>query len=171
MNPKQYLILAASLTLFTGAFLPAPGNAARNALPKNSVALSQSLVLSSCVGGMEKLAATTLAKGRKKHLVVADVTFTVIPTSVPSEIFLSLLVNNQWMQPFGDGSPLSTSCSSAGLPCTLSGTFWLDLDEAEAAYPGAFIKKPLNVEVWGGESGGPPCGTVWVTTNARLQKK
>lgn len=40
---------------------------------------------------------------------------------------------------------LAHSCS--GVLCTVSGTFWPDLDAAETANPGMFINVPLNIDL------------------------
>ena len=48
----------------------------------------------------------------------------------------------------------AVSCAAA-VDCTATGTWWLDLDAAEAAHPGSFIGKPLNVDLLGQNVSGP----------------
>ena len=48
--------------------------------------------------------------------------------------------------------------------------FWLDLDAAEAANPGVFIGKPLNIELLGGAFSSPD-GIYHATLSARMEKK
>ena len=57
-----------------------------------------------------------------------------------------------------------------GQQCTLTGTFWLDLDEAEANNPGTVVGKPLTVRLVGGVVGMPPENGD-LTMTVRLQKK
>jgi hypothetical protein len=59
------------------------------------------------------------------------------------------------------------SCGS-GLVCAMVGTWWLDLDAAEAANPGMFIGEPLLIELNAGSSN-PTVATA--SLRARLQKK
>jgi hypothetical protein len=54
---------------------------------------------------------------------------------------------------------------------TLMGTWWLDLDVAEAANPGVFIGMPLSVELVGGEGFAAFQSHGKVTMSVRLQKK
>ncbi len=105
-SPKQYLNPGALLTAALTLFMPVPSTAAPNSLPKNRLALSQAPLPSSCSGGLQKLVAATPGKGRKKHLLVANVTSTTVPTNAPNQMILSLIVNSDWMQPFGDDSTL-----------------------------------------------------------------
>jgi len=57
-----------------------------------------------------------------------------------------------------------------GQQCTLTGTFWLDLDEAEANNPGTVVGKPLTVRLVGGVVGMPPENGD-LTMTVRMQKK
>jgi hypothetical protein len=55
---------------------------------------------------------------------------------------------------------------------TATGTWWLDVDAAEAANPGMFIGKPLNITLSGAEdTGGPSNTSLTATLTARVQKK
>ena len=40
----------------------------------------------------------------------------------------------------------STICGTPPFGCSISFQYWLDLDAAEAAHPGVFIKQPLVIE-------------------------
>ncbi len=46
----------------------------------------------------------------------------------------------------GDSSIYSTDCQGV---CSVSGTWWLDLDLAEQAHPGMFVNVPINVTLLG----------------------
>ena len=56
---------------------------------------------------------------------------------------------------------------------TASGSWWLDLDAAEAAHPGTFIGQPLVVRLLGGEiSSSVDSNGVWnASLSAQMQKK
>lgn len=57
-----------------------------------------------------------------------------------------------------------------GQQCTITGTFWLDLDEAEANNPGTVVGQPLTVRLVGGVVGAPPENGD-LTMTVRMQKK
>jgi hypothetical protein len=61
-------------------------------------------------------------------------------------------VNGISTNPDGLVGFISTSahCGMSGGFCpTITGTYWLDLDQAEAAHPGMFIGQPLNITLLG----------------------
>jgi hypothetical protein len=55
--------------------------------------------------------------------------------------------------------------------CTMAATWWLDLDAAEAANPGKFIGKPLNIELGGGLSTGSGGNSYVASFSAQLLNK
>ena len=55
--------------------------------------------------------------------------------------------------------------------CTTTGTWWLDLDTAEAAHPGMFIGKALTITLMGAETTGNGDSALSATLTARVQKK
>ena len=81
-------------------------------------------------------------------------------------------VNGVFLEPtddFGNGNFMGINCpSSATFGCSGEAHWWLDLDAAEAAHPGAFVNQPLNVELLG--DGSVPLGVV-ANLSARLEKK
>ncbi len=50
--------------------------------------------------------------------------------------------------------------------CTVSGTWWLDLDAAEVAHPGVFIRQPLTITLLGGTV--PGAGVPFVPGDASM---
>jgi hypothetical protein len=120
----------------------------------------------------------TIAKGKKKRVLEVDLS--AIVTGGPSgagKLTLVPIVNGlAIMEPVDTGSTVASRlvCGSAPEGCSLSAQYWLDLDAAEAAHPGVFIKQPLVIEGragWG-SFGGPPIPPVSaaVSLRARVQK-
>jgi len=73
----------------------------------------------------------------------------------------------------GNGSASGVNCPvGATLTCSASGSWWLDLDAAEAAHPGTFIGKPLVIELLGFTNlyNGIP-GPLVANMSAQLERK
>ena len=130
------------------------------------------------VGVLLTTAGPTLAKGLTKRVLVVDAT--LIGGIAPLAPFVARMVadvNGVLMEPVG--SPLGPimDCGGTGMSplppmfgCTLSATFWMDLDQAEAASPGVFIKQPLTVKLSGGDVAGLGGMPVLVSMGVHLEK-
>ncbi|MGH7790468.1 MAG: hypothetical protein ACRERC_26645 [Candidatus Binatia bacterium] len=121
-----------------------------------------------------------LTKGLHKRLLVADATVQVTGVSDVTTVgyAATFKVNGHRMQPTDPGWETSFGGSGFlpehfgtegfGLPGA-SGSAWIDLEAAEAAYPGEFIGKKLTVELllcnWTSNADGN------VTLGARLDRK
>jgi len=121
-----------------------------------------------------------LAKGLHKRLLVADATIQVTGVSDLQTVgyAATFKVNGHRMQPTDPGWETSFGGSGfipehfgtegTGQP-GVSGTAWMDLDAAEAAFPGEFIGKKLTVELlmcnWTSNADGN------VSLGARLDRK
>ena len=119
--------------------------------------------------GVGTLLSVTLQKGKKKSAVAVEGAMQV-DVSQPSLPSLEVRVNGVP----ANGPYISTDCKFVAVQrCTLAGSWWLDLDEAEAANPGVFVGQPLVVELVGGANTvAPPTNpTAQVTVTARLVKK
>lgn len=112
------------------------------------------------------LVTTSLAKGLKHNTLNINATIDVsyTPKSAPNSLegfvkvngfgypdILPYVYTGATCTPLGDGTG-----SYAG--CHLSHTWWLDLDVAEAAHPGAFIGQPIVVELGAYWDAAPPTG-------------
>jgi hypothetical protein len=64
---------------------------------------------------------------------------------------------------------VNVECTNTSIACSLGGTWWLDLDAAEAANPGAFINQPLVIGVVAVQN--YVVGMADVSIRAWLQKK
>lgn len=152
-------------------------------VPKKTrhVSTAPSIILPAAPGVLLTTPGATLAKGKKKKVIVVEATMTSgIPGPLPMVLTMWASLNGVAMEPTGNPVGIMTDCGGTALSpwlggplfgCTLSGTFWLDLDQAEAASPGTFINMPLTVVLMGGDFaglGGPP---VVVSMTVREESK
>ncbi len=116
----------------------------------------------------------TLAKGIAKAVVRVEASANVFLIGKNfGELSLGASVNGVTdSDPNGEIAFFRTSCAPDGFLCSVTGTFWFDLDALEAAYPGTFLGQPLVISVGGGspyDTGqGWPYG---ITFSAALEKK
>src|SRR5688572_5200312 len=84
----------------------------------------------------------TLAKGIRGGIVTVHITASRIEIGTVPRIQQPRVNGREMVGPSAiDGPPESQYGAAA-----VSGVWWLDLDEAEAAEPGAFVGRPLVVE-------------------------
>ena len=113
----------------------------------------------------------TFAKGQKKRVIVVDATIStsVFAPGAAMVIGMGADVNGTFMEPTAAPFPVQyvVDCGGTALSgpqpvafaCTIHGTFWLDIDTAEAATPGSFVNVPLTVTLTAFDLagvGGPP---------------
>jgi hypothetical protein len=146
---------------------------------KNSVFLSASGL--SLQSGLQtaSLLTATINKGKKKTVVAVEGMLTDIgQTSGPRTEHIWTEINGIGIEPETSNvsyvaqvnCPTITISPFSGL-CTVTGTWWLDIDAAEAAHPGMFVGQPLNITLMGQElTGNGDVGLV-ATLTARVQKK
>jgi hypothetical protein len=83
--------------------------------------------------------AGTIAKGKKKTVLRVDASFRGTSVSTGNDCSVNMTVNGIGMN--GAGGYYNTPA-----PCiSVTGSFWLDIDAAEAANPGMFINQPLTI--------------------------
>jgi len=99
----------------------------------------------------------TLTKGRKRHVVTVDATVSsgMMTPGLPWSLSMGVDVNGIPMDPgttFPDSVVQDCSATFTGpaMGCTVSGTFMIDLDAAEAASPGCCYSVPLIVPLYAG---------------------
>jgi hypothetical protein len=80
-----------------------------------------------------------ISKGQKKRLLKVEGSLVTGPTPIVLAVFAR--ANGVAMEP----GLTSQKCDSGG-DCSVNLIAWLDLDAAEAANPGLFIKVPITVE-------------------------
>jgi hypothetical protein len=117
----------------------------------------------------------TLKKGKKKRVVAVEavVTTSIFAPAAPTSLSMFGDVNGILMEPTGSPLGITEDCYGfvPGAPpppgsCTVSGTFWLDID----ANP-ALINVPLTVTLFVGEFGVPTGVPVIASMSVRLEKK
>jgi hypothetical protein len=121
------------------------------------------------------LAKATITKGRKDTVIAVEAMVSKVgSTGFPVSVIIFPMINGVPVEPVrGDGiaevnCPAATSRADY---CSTTGTWWLDIDAAEAANPGMFIGKPLAIELEGAESTGNGDSGEIATLTARVQKK
>jgi hypothetical protein len=150
-------------------------------VPKKSrhVSTAAPILLPAGVGVLLTTPGATLAKGAKKKVIVVEATMTSgIPGPLPMVLSMLADVNGVLMEPTGNPLGVVTDCGGTALGplplmfgCTLSATFWLDLDQAETASPGTFIGMPLTVKLNGGDVAGVGGKPVLVSMAVRQEAK
>jgi len=114
----------------------------------------------------------TLQKGTRKTVLRVDVSlFVQIDPSMPS-VYIYPTVNGQKAGTGYAGLMQAVCDHSLSAYCSVSGSFWWDLDALEAAHPGKFIGQPLNIAVDGGSLVGGGVGQPYSASfSAELVKK
>ena len=97
--------------------------------------------------GAVPAAGVQILKGKKKRVLEVDVTG-IVPASVAGQAMgvIARLNGLSVFEPNSGNFQVEHGCVP-GTNCTVQGRFWVDLDAAEAAYPGLIIGQPLNVEI------------------------
>ena len=163
---------AALVALFMLGVLGAkPARAASTSPGKNSAFESSDFNGSGDIpSGVTALLTATIVKGKKKNVLMVEATLSTGMSPSSSYLYVRTDVNGYEIEPLSGGSSqVLTNCN--GTPCTLTAAWWLDLDAAEAAHPGVFIKQPLTVTLRGGEGSPSPQLDGKVTMSVRMQKK
>lgn len=154
--------VGAVLALGVGAL---PGFAASTSPGKSSA--FESGTISPLGSGLPTLLTATIAKGKKKKVLAIEAS---LVTSSGALGTLELAVEVNGVAP--EGQAVNQPCAVATQHCTAVGTWWLDIDAAEAANPGAFVKQPLEVTLKGGvQAGGDSDIQAGATLSVRVESK
>lgn len=173
-------IAAFAFVALVGA-LPSSLNAAANSSTspgKNSVhvaASGLSLPGFQTSAVLTTLLTGTIEKGRPKRVLTVQGLLTSMGAG--EHAYIKPRVNGVYFEPtddFGNGAAAAgVNCpTTATLTCSASGSWWIDLDAAEAEHPGTFIGQPLVIELLGftNSFNGLP-GPLIAEMSARLEKK
>jgi hypothetical protein len=113
------------------------------------------------------LLTATIAKGKKNRVLAIEATLGT-DVGAAGVIEMRPLVNDVAVE----GPIVSVSCQPSLLHCSMSGTWWVDIDAAEAANPGVFVKQPLVVRLVGGYLvGSDPDISATATLSVRVESK
>lgn len=147
-------------------------------LPKNARSVSSSPALIPLPAFPAPLVGmtATLHKGKARRILMVEAMVTTAALAIGAPVSPAIYpdVNGIIMEPttfFGPVAAAMADCSAVFGPpqgmCTVTGTWWLDLD----ANP-ALIGVPITVTLSGGDFFGPGIGVpVLATMSVRLQKK
>jgi hypothetical protein len=118
----------------------------------------------------------TIAKAGKGILAVeAEIAYFSDATAGTNTVYQQLWVNNSqlasYIHPFSTVPGPETNCGTGDSQCTITATYWVDLDAAEAANPGTVKGQPLVVSLRGGVITGPQVIPYRASFSARMEKK
>jgi hypothetical protein len=81
-------------------------------------------------------------------VLVIDVKVTLANTSGAEVSVFQPTVNSLGtVEPIALSGVTTTKCAPGGTGCSVSGTYWFDIDAAELIIPGVFYSQPLNVAI------------------------
>jgi hypothetical protein len=156
-------IAALAALVLTGA---AGGSWADSTSPGKTSAFESASINALTVGTADLLTATLL-KGKAKNVLAIEATMTT-NTGGDGTLHMVPTVNGVAVQ----GTTVNQPCAFTVAHCTVTGTWWLDLDAAEAANPGSILKVPLEITLEGGVlAGGEADVSATVTLSVRMVKK
>lgn len=111
------------------------------------------------------LISTSVQRGLRKQILVVHGELTGRGNGNASAVRINAAVNGHGME----GETAYGNCGGSE-GCSATGTWFMDLDEAEAMFPGSFVNQVLTIELVGGDAANPGrTGTVNLT--AELVKK
>jgi hypothetical protein len=124
-------------------------------------------------GFVAPLATVMLRKGKPNHLLRADVRLEVNPFSGSAlALIQSILVNGHSFFSSAPGEPGDAHlCDETSGGCAARASAWVDLDQAETAFPGEFRGQPLEIEVTGRAESSQPPVTIRLQVLGELTKK
>lgn len=136
---------------------------------KSSVFAEEHSGMLDSVGNITPLAGQ-IAKGKRKTVVRIDATVGINGNPAVTGVLVLASVNGHFAQP---GFAYANQCSTASaVQCSATGTFWLDIDAAETAFPGVYVGQPLDIQVVGGNQAVAGMGLSYhVSFSAQVVKK
>jgi hypothetical protein len=161
---RRLVTLALAAVVATLGSVP---SAADSTSPGKESAFESASITPLPVGDTGVLLTASLVKGKKKRVLAIHAT---LATNTGAMGVLHLLpnVNGVAVQ----GTTLNEPCDPSLAHCTVSGSWWLDLDAAEAANPDVFVGEPLAIELVGGLlAGGDSDASGTVTMSVQMLKK
>jgi hypothetical protein len=159
----------ASLALLgLAAFMPAPARADAVWSPGKVTAVRSAVGLAVDNGPVPTT--VQLVKGKRRYVLVVTGVLSGYSATPGTFIGLGATVNGVDFEPIdGNSSRIYQQCA-VGF-CTISGTWFVDLDAMETAHPGMFVNMPLSVSLWPQAVGGGALTQGKVTLTATMMKK
>lgn len=152
---RRGFAVAAVLAVASSFLCTVVASAASTSPGKNSAFVSSSGVLTAYM----PQATATIVKGKKKTVLAIEASYSdgaSYPTAPGIRVLgMRVAVNGVLAQPNPSAAYVYlTDCGFVDTPpvaCTVTGTFWLDVDAAELANPGMFVGQPLVVTLEAGD--------------------
>jgi hypothetical protein len=170
---KSSLTLAVTLSLLFSTV----GQAAvvKSAEPgKRSVFVSEEAGVTDGFGGIVELTGTIAKAGKGILAVEGIISIYSDAAAGTTGIYQQLLINGNslasFTHPFSVPGP-EVNCGSGNDQCTITASYWVDLDAAEAANPGSVKGQPLVITLRGGVLSGPGNLNYRASFSARTEKK
>ena len=165
---RMQCVVAAGLALLgLVALMPRSARADATSSPGKNAAAASAVNLS--VTNVSSPITVQLTKGRTKRLLVVHGVISGYASTPGTMLSLAVQVNGVDSEPNDHNYAQIVQDGCHGF-CTISGTWWLDLDAMELAHPGQFINVPLDVslraQTWLGNLDGAK-----VSVTATLVKK
>jgi len=111
--------------------------------------------------------AVAIKKGKTHRVLTVEGMLSIYSAAGAAKLLMVPLVNGIPLNPVGKAA--AASCTT-GEQCSVTGSWWLDLDAAEAANPGVGLGQQLNVTLVGNDTA--ETGSVGsMILRARLEKK
>jgi hypothetical protein len=141
---------------------------------KKSVFVAEEDGVSENFGDIVELTGTIAKAGTGILAIETQLTMFSDATNGTTGIYSQILINGNSLAPFTH--PFSApgpevNCGTGHSECTITATHWVDLDAAEAAFPGSVKGLPLTVTMRGGVLAGPGSLPYRASFSARTQKK
>ena len=150
------------------AFMPVPARADAVWSPGKATAVRSAVGL--VVDNGPVPTTVQLVKGKRRYVLVVTGVLSGNSATPGTLIGLGATVNGANFEPIdGNGSRIFQQCV-VGF-CTISGTWFVDLDAMEVAHPGMFVNMPLSVSLWPQAIGGGALTQGKVTLTATMMKK
>jgi hypothetical protein len=111
-----------------------------------------------------------ILKGKKNTVVEIQATVSVVQNASLKGLQLFAAVNGVVFTGMGTTNSQCDVAAAPSSPCTLTVTFWMDVDAAETAYPGTYVGQPLNITLNGGDAE-PSAATVGLAYSARFSAR
>jgi hypothetical protein len=108
-----------------------------------------------------------ILKAKPKNVVTITASaYTHLPLTNAQRLLMYAYVNASQVE-----TGFTTSCPSGSDACSVTGTWIVDLDAAEAAAPGTVMGKPVDVWVSLFDANGNDADQIQITMAARMEKK
>jgi hypothetical protein len=112
-----------------------------------------------------------LRVGTSKTVLRVDASVTVEVDASVKDFHIYARINERDLSP-GNAIRSKTCDNTRSYLCSVTGTFWFDIDALEAAFPGEFVGQPVTISLRGGNFSGAGIGRPYQASfSAKVVKK